>query len=114
VRRETRRRRLSEKGRDLRGDRVGLGRELAPGDADDPPAGDDERSVPGAVLLERLAGAVGGPAVHFDDEPLLGPDGIELAVVGEAVDAGPWQSWTSRNAIRRRSRSVRVNVAPIA
>jgi hypothetical protein len=30
---------------------------------------------------------VRGPAVHFDDKPLLAPDGVELAVLGEAVDA---------------------------
>src|SRR3954452_18859245 len=42
--------------------------------------------APGTVVLERLAGAVGGEAVALDDEALLGPAGVELAVIALAID----------------------------
>jgi hypothetical protein len=65
---------------------------LAPGQPDHAPAGDLKRPVSRSIALERLARAVGGEAVAFDDELVLGPDGIELAVGGVAVDLRPRQS----------------------
>src|SRR3954468_14245455 len=71
---------------ELRGDRLRVVDQLPPGDADDAPAGDDELPVPGAVRFEGLARAVRREAVALDDESLLGPGGVELAVVASAVD----------------------------
>jgi hypothetical protein len=91
VRRAARRLGLSEQDPELPRDRLGLGRELAPRDADDAPAVDDQGAVSGAVVLEGLAGAVGGEAIALDDEPLLRPPGIELAVSVTRLISGPWQ-----------------------
>jgi hypothetical protein len=44
----------------------------APGEADDAVAGRGEGGVAGAVSFERLSGAVGVPAVGFDDEAVRG------------------------------------------
>jgi hypothetical protein len=76
VRRAARRGALTEQGRRLLRDRLGVGRELAPRDADDAPTVDDQ----GAVLLERLACPVRGEALAVDDQPLLWPAGVELAM----------------------------------
>src|SRR4051794_23574483 len=57
-----------QEGGELAGDRVGVVCELAPGEADDAPAGDDELAVLRAVCLECLARAVGREAVALDDE----------------------------------------------
>jgi hypothetical protein len=80
---------------DLVRDGVGVVVELAPGDADHPPAGGLEAPVAGAVFLERLAGAVAGVAVELDDEVVVGPravgfDGVAVEVDGR-VDAGAWE-----------------------
>jgi len=76
-----------QQGGELPRDRVGVVRELAPGEADDPPAGDDEIPVLGAVVLEGLARPVCGEAVALGDEAVVGPCGIDLAVVTQAIDA---------------------------
>src|SRR3954447_13433643 len=70
----------------LLGDLVRIVGELAPGDADHAPPGDLQGAVLGPVALERRPRAVGGEAVALDDDAVLGPGGVELAVVAAAVD----------------------------
>jgi hypothetical protein len=79
------------------GELLGLARELAPGDADDAPAGEHELLVAAAIMLEGPAGAVGGAAVGLDDQPLLAPEEVRLgaASVGEPdpyVDLRPGEA----------------------
>jgi len=52
--------------------------QLAPCDPDDAPAGDCQRPVAGAILLEALAGAVCLVAIELDDEASRGPDEVAL------------------------------------
>ncbi len=62
--------------------------ELSPGEAQHRVAVEMEVGVAGAVLLERLTRAVEGEAVDLHDEPLLGPQGVDLVAVNKLV--GPW------------------------
>jgi hypothetical protein len=64
---------LIEERREFGGECLRLLGELAPGDAGDAVAGEEERAVAGAILLEGAARAVGGEAVELDDEALLRP-----------------------------------------
>src|SRR3954452_9901614 len=82
-----------QEGGELAGDRVGVVCELAPGEADDAPAGDDELAVLRAVCLECLARAVGREAVALDDEEAAlenarGDGMADLAVVLEDSPQG--------------------------
>lgn len=78
---------------ELGGDSRGLVGEVAPGDADDAPAGGLEGSVAGAVVVERVAGGVACVAVELDDEARGAPQAVGLdPSVGElqgGVDLGP-------------------------
>ncbi len=55
--------------------------QLAPRDADDAVAGDEERAIAGAVGFEGRPCAVGGEAVELDDEVLVGPEAVDLFAV---------------------------------
>ena len=50
--------------------------QLAPGDADDPPAGRGQAPVAGAVALEGGAGVVEGAPVELGDQPLTAPEAV--------------------------------------
>ncbi len=52
--------------------------QLAPGEADDSVAGGEEGGVLGAVILERLAGAVGVPAVGLHDQAVRREVAVDL------------------------------------
>ena len=60
--------------------------ELAPGDADHPPAGGLEEAVAFAVAFEGLVGGVPGGAVELDDEFVLSPDAVELEPPGVQLE----------------------------
>jgi len=66
--------------------------ELAPGDAGDAVAREEERAVAGAVLFEGAARAVGREAVELGDELLLRPDAVDLLARDLVVDVRPWQA----------------------
>jgi hypothetical protein len=66
----------------LGGQAFGVGRELAPGDAEDAVAVGLEVAVSGAIFFERFAGGVDRVAVELDDQALGGPEGV--GVVGPA------------------------------
>jgi hypothetical protein len=73
------------------------GARFVPGESDDAPAGGGQRGVSGAVVFERGSGAVGVPAVEFDDEVVRRPAQVDLEawVVGGGeglVDQGLWQA----------------------
>src|SRR3954451_6047901 len=64
--------------------------QLAPGDADDAPAGERELAVAQAVGFEALAGAVRA-AVELDDQPLRGPDDVADVALDDEVPSRPRQ-----------------------
>jgi hypothetical protein len=66
--------------------------ELAPREAHDPEAGDEEVRVASAVGFERAAGAVRAPAVRFGHEALAAPEEVDFVNgpvgLGAGVDGG--------------------------
>jgi hypothetical protein len=66
--------------------------DLAPGEAHDAVAGGLQGSVAGPVALERLAGGVVGVAVDLDDQPLVGPEQVDLIALHADVGVRARQS----------------------
>jgi hypothetical protein len=65
--------------------------DLAPGDADDAVSGGVEGPVAGAVAFERVAGEVVGVAVDLDDQPLVGPEQVDLIAADDDIGLGARQ-----------------------
>jgi hypothetical protein len=55
-------------------------------------AGDEERTIAGAVGFKGRPCAVGGEAVELDDEVLVGPEAVDLFAVDSCVDVRPGES----------------------
>ena len=77
-----------EEGAERAGQRPLVLGEPAPGDPGDAVPGDEERAVAVPVLLERRARPVGGESVELGDEPVVGPEAVDLLRVRMEVDRG--------------------------
>jgi hypothetical protein len=101
-----------EKAVDLVGDLNRFFFKPQPGEMEDSVAGDLELRVTRPVALERRPMAVECEAIQFDDQPLAGPKGIDLAIQHQAIEGWRGQSPLSaedRKAIlKERSRPHRL------
>jgi hypothetical protein len=65
--------------------------DLRPGEAQHPPAVDDQQRVPSTIVFERGRRAVVGVAVDLDDELDVAPDEVDFEAFDDGVGLWSWQ-----------------------